>query len=211
VSALASHTEYDRAPKALGLRPIEDSTPAGTLVVVVRDNLGLTLSRTREAPRPLGGDWIVPLVGEAGGYDVRRVWFAPAKCLSVRQPWVWMITEGGKDVENRKWNTHGRGAFLLHASKGMTEDEYLSAILFAHGQCTTLASIPEMAALPRGGICGIARWCTGVIPPGAFCVDGTSWHMGEQYGFQIAGAQPLPLVPCEGYFGFFPVPESILR
>jgi len=27
------------------------------------------------------------------------------KCLSIRQPWAWLIIHGGKDVENRTWWT----------------------------------------------------------------------------------------------------------
>jgi hypothetical protein len=46
------------------------------------------------------------------------------KALSIRQPWAWLILNAGKDIENRDWPTHFRGRFLIHASKGMTHDEY---------------------------------------------------------------------------------------
>ena len=44
--------------------------------------------------------------------------------LSIRQPWAWMILNAGKDIENRSWQTDYRGRFLIHAAKGMTQDEY---------------------------------------------------------------------------------------
>jgi len=39
-------------------------------------------------------------------------------CLSVRQPWAWLIVNGHKDVENRTWSTQHRGDILIHASAG---------------------------------------------------------------------------------------------
>ena len=39
------------------------------------------------------------------------------KVLSVRQPWAWAIIHGGKDVENRNWDTKFRGRLAIHAGK----------------------------------------------------------------------------------------------
>ena len=38
------------------------------------------------------------------------------KCLTVRQPWAWLIIHGGKNVENRNWETDYRGRLYIHAS-----------------------------------------------------------------------------------------------
>ena len=46
-----------------------------------------------------------------------------AKCLSVRQPWAWLIVHGHKPLENRSWATSYRGPLLIHAAKGMTRAE----------------------------------------------------------------------------------------
>jgi len=29
----------------------------------------------------------------------------PVMCLSIRQPWAWLITHGHKDIENRTWGS----------------------------------------------------------------------------------------------------------
>ena len=47
--------------------------------------------------------------------------------LSIRQPWAWLILNAGKDIENREWPTRFRGRVLIHASKGMTHDEWEDA------------------------------------------------------------------------------------
>jgi hypothetical protein len=37
------------------------------------------------------------------------------KCLSIRQPWAWLVCVGAKQVENRSWNTTYRGVIAIHA------------------------------------------------------------------------------------------------
>jgi len=39
------------------------------------------------------------------------------KALSLKQPFAELILQGKKKIELRKWNTHFRGKFLIHASK----------------------------------------------------------------------------------------------
>jgi len=39
------------------------------------------------------------------------------KALSIKQPFAELILQGRKKIELRKWNTHFRGEFLIHASK----------------------------------------------------------------------------------------------
>ena len=37
-------------------------------------------------------------------------------CLSVQQPWAWLIVAGHKTIENRTWYTRYRGRIAIHAS-----------------------------------------------------------------------------------------------
>ncbi|ANP62349.1 TPA: ASCH domain-containing protein [Pseudomonas aeruginosa] len=115
------------------------------------------------------------------------------KALSIRQPWAWLIVHGFKPVENRDWPTRFRGPFLVHASKGMTRDEYEDARDLAEQQGIT---IPAPHELERGGIVGQAS-ITG-------CVDHSSspWFFGK-FGFELADAKPLPFRPLKGQLGFF--------
>ncbi len=39
------------------------------------------------------------------------------KALSLKQPWAELVVSGKKKIELRKWNTHFRGEFMIHASK----------------------------------------------------------------------------------------------
>lgn len=38
------------------------------------------------------------------------------RCLSIRQPWAWLVCIGAKSVENRTWKTDFRGTIAIHAS-----------------------------------------------------------------------------------------------
>lgn len=117
------------------------------------------------------------------------------KALSIRQPWAWLIVNGHKDIENRSWLTHYRGPLLVHASKGMTRDEYIIAGTIAHQNGV---KIPPFEELKRGGIVGRVD----VVD----CVDQdpSPWFFGE-FGFVLKNAKPLPFQPLTGKLGFFEV------
>ncbi len=38
------------------------------------------------------------------------------RCLSIHQPWSWLICAGAKRIENRTWKTDFRGTIAIHAS-----------------------------------------------------------------------------------------------
>ena len=43
------------------------------------------------------------------------------RCLSIRQPWAWLICAGKKTIENRVWQTPYRGLIAIHASTTKSE------------------------------------------------------------------------------------------
>ena len=122
------------------------------------------------------------------------------KALSIRQPWAWLILNAGKDVENRNWPTRLRGRVLIHASKGMSVEEYDAAIAFVRARIAGGVEIPAWETLHRGGIVGEIRI--------ADCVSRSAspWFVGR-FGFVLRDPRPLPFRPCRGALGFFDVPE----
>lgn len=137
--------------------------------------------------------------------------------LSLRQPWAWCVLHLGKTIENRRWDTKYRGDFLIHASKGMTKDEYYGCM----DTCTSvvgsaaIGSFPALKALPRGGIVGAAK-LVDVIPPCEACASGSrcgknhGWHFPQQYGFVLENIRPSPrFVECKGTLGFFKVSDEV--
>ena len=119
------------------------------------------------------------------------------KCLSVRQPWAWLIIHGPKDVENRTWSTAYRGILAIHASRGCTRRQYEDAADFAAELGVT---VPPLEYLPRGAILGTARLlrCTDSAP--------SRWAAPGQWHWVLAHPDPLPrAVPFSGTLGLFTI------
>lgn len=121
---------------------------------------------------------------------------SPVMALSIRQPWAWLIINAGKDIENRSWPTRFRGRVLIHASKGMTRQEYEDAMNWIVFQLPLDFHEPQMDELQRGGIIGE----TEIVD----CVTRSTspWFVGE-YGFVMRNTKPLPFRACKGALGFF--------
>lgn len=141
--------------------------------------------------------------------------------LSVRQPWVWAIFHGGKDIENREWIWyHGISLpkrILIHASGTMTEFEYLTAAIGIRevlrlqrgagaGDGTADKSEPPPAKeLPRGCI-------VGAVTVVACHQQHTSPWFAGPFGFELTDPVALPTpIPCTGKRGLWHVPEDIGR
>lgn len=124
------------------------------------------------------------------------------KAISIRQPWAWLILNAGKDIENRSWPTRFRGRVLIHASKGMTIDEYEDASGFVEFKVDDRLILPGAEELQRGGIVGEVE----IVD----CVSRSSspWFVGP-YGFVLRNPKPLPFAPCRGSLGFFDVPDIL--
>jgi hypothetical protein len=125
------------------------------------------------------------------------------KALSIRQPWLWAIIYCGKDIENRSWSTKYRGPVLLHAAKGMSDDEFDEGMDFVD-RVVPLDKAGEMRRRARfvngedrrGGIVGAAEIVDCVTQ------SDSPWFFGP-YGFVLRNARPLPFRPCRGQLGFF--------
>lgn len=118
-------------------------------------------------------------------------------CLSIRQPWAWLVINGHKPVENRTWSSRYRGPLLIHAGKQMAADAR-EAIDLAVG--LVAEALPDWTKLPRGGIVGRVEMVD--------CVEDhpSMWFFGP-YGFVFERAEPLPFRPLRGQRGFWDVEE----
>lgn len=123
------------------------------------------------------------------------------KALSIRQPWAWLIIHGGKDIENRSWHTKFRGRFLVHASQGMTQQEYANAAAFADLECGV--TIPPFNELQRGGVVGSVELVDSLDS------SESPWYMGQK-AFPLRDPKPMQFSPLKGRLGFFEVPDELV-
>lgn len=113
------------------------------------------------------------------------------KVLSIKQPYAWLIIHGGKNIENRTWNTTFRGRFLIHASKtpDLTAPAEVWALVPAVGLCF-------------GGIVGSVELVDVVNH------SDSKWFFGPK-GFVLRDPEEVPFVPMKGRLGFFEYEEGL--
>lgn len=106
------------------------------------------------------------------------------KCLSVKQPWAYLLAVGIKDVENRSWATSHRGWIAIHASKSF---DHSAMADFRAAMAEAGQVIPPLAEV-RGAIIAVVRVvdCT-TWRPGA-----SEWHEKGYVGWYVEDARILP-------------------
>lgn len=120
-------------------------------------------------------------------------------CLSIRQPYAWLIVQGIKPVENRTWATKLRGRVLIHAGITYPKRDHRDDL-----ETWSSRGFPHDRESMLGGIVGEA-----VI------VDCVRQHPSEfffgPYGFVLEQPKAFTrLIPLGGRLGFFGVPASLV-
>lgn len=130
------------------------------------------------------------------------------KALSISQPWSWLIVNGIKDIENRKWTTSYRGLILIHAPKQPDHNLFQNNDLYFPFAWERLGF--ELPPLPQkrdnydyGGIVGYATLQKVVTK------SDSPWYIPGYYGFVLTQRRPIDLIPLRGQLGLFDVPTEI--
>ena len=117
------------------------------------------------------------------------------KCISIKQPWAWLIANGYKPIENRSWVTKHRGPLLLHAGKSFDKSGY--EWVKKHFPDIPL---PEPNEFERGGFVG-KSYLANVIDNSL-----SKWAAFGMYNWILQDAEPLPFVECKGKLRIFEEP-----
>ncbi|MGE5551497.1 MAG: ASCH domain-containing protein [Bacteroidota bacterium] len=134
------------------------------------------------------------------------------RCLSVWQPWAWLIIHGPapggpKDVENRTWYTNYRGPLLIHAAMKFTWGEYWTA----HNVYRGISNLPreswphwpEREELALGCIIGVVDLVDCVQNHPSKWAEPGCWH------WLLANPRPVKPFPVRGRQKLFEVPVEI--
>lgn len=120
------------------------------------------------------------------------------KALSLKQPWAWLIINGYKNIENRKWSTDYRGPLAIHASKNWSQDGF--DFLCGHKGIR----MPRRESYVFGALLGIVDLVD--------CVSAhdSEWFWGP-WGFVLKNIREFKKpIPWRGQLGLFDVPDKIL-
>lgn len=107
------------------------------------------------------------------------------KVLSIKPPWAYAIIYGGKDIENRTWNTKFRGRFFIHCS--LKPDNHAPKELWNYVPTDRPAF---------GGIIGSVELIDVVEK------SDSKWFQGPK-GFILKDPKEHKFVPLKGKLGFF--------
>ena len=120
------------------------------------------------------------------------------KALSLRPPWAWLMENGVKDIENRKWRTNYLGPLLIHTSKKWDEKGYQFIMNVMN------VWVPARTHHVYGAITGTVDLID--------CVreHSSRWFFGP-YGFVFENARKLKTpIQWPGQLGIFEVPNHVL-
>lgn len=121
-------------------------------------------------------------------------------CLSIKQPWAWLIAHGYKDIENRTWVTRFRGRFLIHAGQTFDWIGYMWLVMNRRRLGLINLLSPVSAVYRKGGIVGEVELIDCVT------THDSPWFFGP-YGFILQNAYETKFYPLKGKLRFFEVPE----
>ena len=128
------------------------------------------------------------------------------KCLSVRQPWAWLIIHGGKDIENRTWRTRYSGPLLIHAAKTLDESDYREGgdiyRVLSEGSALT---VPPRDELVYGAIIGKVRLVTCRAEP----IYDNPWAVFGCWNWVLKCPEAIGPIPYPGRRGLFDVPDAV--
>jgi hypothetical protein len=129
-------------------------------------------------------------------------------CLSIRQPWAWLIANGFKNIENRDWTTGYRGPLLIHAGKAVDNDCFtgkeINFDFFEQFGDEVVDALPRYKKdYDLGCIVGQANLVDVVTD------SDSQWVCGK-YGFILENALSINPIPYPGKLKLFDVPKDMI-
>jgi hypothetical protein len=125
------------------------------------------------------------------------------RTLSILQPWAWLIVNGHKDIENRRWRLDYRGRIVVHAGQKFGPEQRQD-IEHVRRQFPEIQLPADIKSLGFGGIVGTVE----IVD----CVTSSPspWFNGP-YGFVLRDAKRCKFEPYRGQLGLFPVSASLVQ
>lgn len=140
--------------------------------------------------------------------------------LTLHQPWAFLVSHGGKWIENRSWPAPSSacpGYVAIHAGKTADEETWRDLAnaarekLKANAMTTAMWQTICQGAETRGAIMAVARLDRCVAPGSDDPALKSVWYSGEGYAWVLSEVKRfVEPVPAKGMQGLWPLPPDVL-
>lgn len=118
------------------------------------------------------------------------------KCITIKQPWAWLIAEGFKTIENRTWKTKYRGTLGIHVGKSMTD---LNSELFRLLIEREHIALPSIDALKQQ-----QGFIISTVNLAQIDIDSTDfWAIPGHFHWKLENAQKIKPIKAVGKLGLW--------
>lgn len=111
----------------------------------------------------------------------------------MKQPYAELVVSGKKKIELRKWNTHFRGEFLIHASKN-PDEEAMKKFGFK--------KLPTSCIIGKVTLKNVKKYSSSEE-----CDKDKELHLASHiwgnFGFILENPERIKEIPCGGNLGFW--------
>lgn len=126
------------------------------------------------------------------------------KALTIRQPWIWAVIHGGKDVENRSRATSHRGRLYIHAGKGYAPEALKWPAFRTLDLDFDVTGETDRGIDVRGRVIGTVDVIDCHHADDCSEAPCSEWAMPGFFHWQLANARPLACpFPAKGMLGIW--------
>ncbi len=121
------------------------------------------------------------------------------KALSLKQPYAELVVSGRKKIELRKWSTHFRGEFIIHASKSV-DKEAMNRFGFIE--------LPTSCTVGKATLVDVKKYENQEehSKDNSLHLANSDWG---RYGFVLEDAKRIKETPLKGKLGFWDITNYI--
>lgn len=132
------------------------------------------------------------------------------RCLTLTEPWSYLVAVGMKRNETRSWKTSYRGPLAIHAGIGFPREAREVAAEFAEEY-----GIPDPDELPRGAIIAVCTLADvkRVEDCGVSVLD-DEWDFGDyshgRFAWMLRDVRRLTPIPMKGKLGLWTCDDALI-
>jgi hypothetical protein len=161
--------------------------------------------------RDAQGSWRIPSyhpqTGVADFVCYAQQFVPDVRCITLQEPWAWLISQGFKDCENRKWHTVFQGRVFIHSGLSFAADYRNIENWVGTHMGIMLPGKEWLKKYHVGRIVAVAEFGQMVAK-----LPDSQWKMQNQWAWPINWCHAVnPTDPVKGMLGLWRLPTDNMR